>query len=140
MCASTSGRMLSLAQGFKTFGCSFHLNVRVNEGDKHGIISIYVHRCHSGHVPGMRPYVYHLHIHPNVIECCKADLFYVGCARHVVGMNMRKEVYHKSKATPLELVIFRFFIIPKNMANTLKIGAALSEVDWSLMMQDAYAL
>ena len=26
------------------------------------------------------------------------------------------------------------------MANTLKIGSALSEVDWSLMMQDAYAL
>ena len=132
-----------LRKGSKRSGCSFHLNVRVNEGDKHGIVSIYVYGCHSGHVPGTRPDVYHLRVHPNVIECCKDDLFDVGCARHVARMSMRKEAYHKSKATPLELVTFRFFMIPKevhNMANTLKIGSALSEVDWSLMMQDAYAL
>ena len=56
---------------------------------------------------------------------------------------MRKEAFHKAKAIPLELVTFRFFMIPTeghNMANTLKIGSALSEVDSSLMMQDAYAL
>ena len=122
---------------------SFHLNVRVNEGGKHGIVSIYVYRCHLGHVPRKRLDVYHLPIHPNVIECCKYDIFYVGCARHVAQMSMQKEVYHKSKATPLEIVSFKFFMIPKevhNMANTLKIGSAMLEVDWSLMMQDAYAL
>ena len=88
--------------------------------------------------------MYHLPVHPNVIECCKDDLFYVGCARHVARMSMQKEAYHKSKATPLELdIIFRFFMIPKevhNMANRLKIRSAFSEVDWSLMMQDSYAL
>ena len=36
-----------LRKGSKRSGCSFHLNVRVNEGDKHGIMSIYVYGCHS---------------------------------------------------------------------------------------------
>ena len=56
---------------------------------------------------------------------------------------MRKEAYRKSKDSPLELVSYKFFIIPKevhNMANRLKIGSAMTKVDWSLIMQDAYAL
>ena len=83
--------------------CGFYFNVRVNEGGKHGIVSIYVYKCHSGHVPGTRPDLNYLSVHPNVIECCKDDLFNVGCVRHVARMSGEKEAYHKSKATPLEV-------------------------------------
>ena len=58
-------------------------------------------------------------------------------------MSMRKEAYHKSKASPLELVSYRFFMIPKevhNIANRLKIGSDMTKVDCTLMIQDAYAL
>ena len=58
-------------------------------------------------------------------------------------MSIRKETYHKSKASRLELVSYKFFMMPKevhNKANRLKIGSAMTKVDWSLMMQDAYAL
>ena len=47
-------------------------------------------------------------------------------------MSMRKEAYHKSKASPLDLVTYRFFMIPKevhNMANKLKNGSDMSTVD-----------
>ena len=74
------------------------------------------------------------------LSCCKDDLFDVGCAQHVAQMSMRKEAYHKSKASPLELVSYRFFMIPKkvhNMVNRLKFGSTMSEVYWSLMMQNA---
>ena len=56
---------------------------------------------------------------------------------------MHKEEYHKSKASPLELVSYKFFMIPKevhNMANRLRIRSVMLEVGWSLMMQDAYVL
>ena len=94
-------------------------------------------------MPRSRPDAYYLLAHPNVISCCKDDLFYVGYARLVAWMSMCKEAYHKSKASPLDLVSYRFFMIPKdvhNMANRLKIGSAMSKVDRSLMMQDAYAI
>ena len=58
---------------------------------------------------------------------------------HEFGMSVRKEAYRKSKDSPLELVSYKFFIIPKevhNMANRLKIGSDMTKVDWSLMMQD----
>ena len=87
-------------------------------------------------------YVYHLLAHPNIISCCKDDLFDYGCARHVAWMSMRKEACHKFKASPLELVNYMFFMIPRevhNMAYKLKIKSSMLEVDWSLMMQDAYA-
>ena len=80
--------------------------------------------------------------YPNVISCTKADLFYV-CERHVPRMSMRKEAYQKSKASPSKLVSYRFVMIPKevhNMENTLKIKNVMSEVDWSLILQDAYPL
>ena len=124
-------------------GCTFHVNARRNDGVDHGTMTLSIYGPHTGHVPGSRPDAYYLPAHPNVISCCRDDLFYVGCARHVARMSMRKEAYHKSKASPLDLVTYRFFMIPKevhNMANKLKIGSAMSAVDWSLMMQDAYAL
>ena len=130
-------------KGSKRCGCNFHVDVRVNEGVKHETVSVSIHGFHSGHVPGSRPDVYHLPPHPNVVSCCKDDLFDVGCARYVAKMSRRKELVHKCKASPLEQVCFRFFMIPKevhNMANKLKIESALSQNDWTSMMQDAYAL
>ena len=124
-------------------GCTFHVDVRINDDVDIETLTISIYGPHSGHVPCSRSDVYHLPVHPNVISCCKDDLFDVGCARHVARMSMRKEAYHKSKASPLELVTYRFFMIPKevhNMANRLKIGSAMTKVDWALMMQDAYAL
>ena len=87
--------------------------------------------------------MYHLSTHPNVIRCCKDDIFNVGCSRYITLMSMRKEAYQKSKASPSKLVSYRFVMIPKevhNMENTLKIKNVMSEVDWSLMMQDAYEI
>ena len=95
--------------------CSFYVYVRVNEGGKHGIVSIYVYRCHFDHVPRTRPDVYYLPAHPNVMECCKYDLFDVDCVRHVAWMSMQKETYHKSKASLLELVSFRSWMVCTNL-------------------------
>ena len=130
-------------RGSSRCGCSFHIEVRRNDGFDHGTMTISIYGPHSGHVLGSRPNVYHLLAHPNVISCCKDDLFNVGCARHSAHMSMCKEAYHKSKASPLELASYQFFMIPKevhNMANRLKIGSTMSKVNWSLMMQYAYAL
>ncbi len=70
-------------------------------------------------------------------------MFDVICARHVSKMSIRKEIFHKSKATPLEHVCYRFFMLPKEVHNTaskFNIRNALSEDDWGAMMHDAYAL
>jgi hypothetical protein len=102
-----------------------------------------IYGFHSGHVQESRPDAYHLPPHPNVISCCKDDLFNAGCARHVAKMSRRKELVYECKASLLELVCFRFFMIPKevhNMTNKLKIESVLSQNDWTSMMQDAYAL
>ena len=96
--------------------------LRVNYRVKHATMAISVYGCHSGHVLGSRADLYYLPAHPNVISCCKDNLFDVGCARRVAQMSMRKEAYQKSKTSPVELVYFRFFMIPKelhNMANML---------------------
>ena len=85
----------------------------MNDRVKHGTMTISIYGCHSGHVLGSRSHMCHLLAHPNVISCCKDDLFDVGCARHVAWMSMQKDAYHKSKASPLELVSFRSFMIPK---------------------------
>ena len=102
-----------------------HVDVRRNGGVDHGTMTISIYGPHSGYVPCSRFDVYHLGTHPNVISCCKDDLFDVGCARLVARMSMCKEAYHKSKASSLELVSYRFCMIPKkvhNMANRLNSG------------------
>ena len=85
-------------------GCTFHVDARRNGGVDHGTMTISIYGPHTGHVPGSRLDAYNLPTHSNVISCCKDDLFYVGCARHVARMSMCKEAYHKSKASPLDLV------------------------------------
>ena len=78
------------------------MDVRRNDGVDHGTIIISIYEPHSGHILGSRPDAYYLSAHPNVISCCKDDLFDVECVRHVAKMSIRKEYSHKSKATPLE--------------------------------------
>ena len=72
--------------------------------------------------------MYHLPTHSNVISCYKDDLFDVGYAMHVARMSMHVKAYHESKASPLEFVSYRFFMIPMevhNMANKFKIRSAM---------------
>ena len=53
------------------------------------VISLYSE--HKGHDPrSHHDEVYHLKVHPNVIECCMEDLFDVGCAWHVTRISIRK--------------------------------------------------
>ena len=50
---------------------------------------------------------------------------------------------HKAKVTPLERVVFRFFMLTMevhNLASKLKIKKAMSVDDWVAMMQETYAL
>ena len=64
--------------------------------------------------------LYHLLIHPDVINSCMKDLFDVGCVGHVVN---RKE----------SLMIFR---LPNNVHDTvskLDMRNSLSEDDWLAM-------
>ena len=117
------------------------MNVRHVEGVKNATIYVYSH--HIGHDPRSRRDLYYLPVHPKVLDYCMEDLFDVGCARHVVKMSIMKEIFHKSKATPLEHVCYRFFMLPKEVHNTVSkfnIRNALSEDDWGTMMHDASAL
>ena len=56
-------------------GCTFHVNARRNDGVDHGTMTLSIYGPHTGHVPGSRPDAYYLPAHPNVISCCKDDLF-----------------------------------------------------------------
>ena len=69
-------------------GCTFHVDVRMNDGVDNEILTISLYGTPSGHVPCSRSDEYHLPTHPNVISCCKDDAFDVGCARHVARMSM----------------------------------------------------
>ena len=59
------------------------MDVRINDDVDIETLNISIYGPYSGHVPCSRSDVYHLLVHPNVISCCKDDLFDVGCARHV---------------------------------------------------------
>ena len=71
------------------------------------------------------------------------DLFDIGCARYVAQISLRKAPIHKAKVTPVERVVFRFFMLTKevhNMAKKLNIKKAIAVDDWVTMMQEAYEL
>ena len=71
------------------------------------------------------------------------DLFYVGCARHVARISMRKAIIHKTKVTPVERVVFRFFMLTKevqNIARKFNVKKSIALDDWTTMIQEAYAL
>ena len=52
------------------------------------------------------------------------DFFDVGCVRHVARISIRKATIHKAKVTPIERVVFRFFMLTMevhNMASKLNV-------------------
>ena len=97
----------------KKCGCPFKIVLQyANDSNK---INILLHAIHEGHVPGTRADLYYLPIHPRVIACCMDDLFDVGTCRHVARMSKSKESFHIQNASPLDRVVFRFFMIPKEV-------------------------
>ena len=106
------------------------------------VISLYSE--HKGHDPrSHHDEVYHLKVHPNVIECCMEDLFDVGCARDVARISIRKAQVQKAKVSPVERIVYRFFMLTKevhNIASKLHVKKVIAEADWATMMQEAYAL
>ena len=97
----------------KRVGCPFQ--VVLDYTSKSDKVSIFVHGTHEGHVPGSRADLYHLPVHPNVIACCMEDLFDVGTNRHVARMSLSKEKSHQERALLLDRVIYRFFMIPREV-------------------------
>lgn len=98
----------------KKCGCPF--KVRIEYLSDTNIASISLYPIHEGHVPGTRKDLYQLPIHPHVIECCMEDLFDVGSSRHVAKMSTSKETLHKERASPLDQIIYRFFMIQKEIS------------------------
>lgn len=94
----------------KKCGCPFKVQVETKDGNNEA--NIYLSTTHIGHDPGSRSDLYHLPIHPSVIECCMQDLFDVGNDRYVAQMSSSKERFHMERASLLDCTIFRFFMIP----------------------------
>ena len=78
-------------------------------------VSINVYGQHQGHVSGSRNDLYHLPVDPTVLESCMDDLFDVGTCRHVSRMSSLKEHFHFQQASKVDKIIFRFFMIPKEI-------------------------
>ena len=121
--------------------CPFRVEVEYADGsDK---VSISLHNVHEGHTPGTRSDLYHLPVHPEVIACCMADLFDVGTSRHVAKMSKSKEVFQLERASLLDRVIYRFFMIPKEVqmvAYQMRSQGMSSVDDWGTMFAEALKL
>ena len=97
----------------KRVGCPFWVFVEyTSKSDK---VSISMHGTHEGHAPGSRADLYHLPVHPNVIACYMEDLFNIGTNCHVARMSLSKEKSNQQRASPLDRVIYRFFMIPREV-------------------------
>lgn len=97
----------------KKCGCPFRVQVEFVEGLDNAAINVYGQ--HQGHIPGSRNDLYHLPVHPTVVESCMDDLFDVGTCRHVARMSTSKEHFHFHRASELDKSIYRFFMIPKEI-------------------------
>ncbi|MCO5579681.1 hypothetical protein L7F22_033539 [Adiantum nelumboides] len=73
-----------------------------------------------------------------------ADLFAVGTCRHVARMSKSKEAVQLQRASPLERVTYRFFMIPKEVQmiyyNMRSKGLRSSADEWSTMVTEAIKL
>ena len=106
-------------------------------------VTIGLHNVHEGHDPGTRADLYHLPVHPRVIECCMDDLFDVGTSRHVAKMSKSKEAFQLERASLLDRVIYRFFMIPKEVqmvAYHMRSHGMSSADDWGTMFAEALKL
>ena len=98
----------------KRCGCPFQVAVQICHVTEQASIDWYP--VHEGHLPGTRGDLYHLPIHPTVIECCMEDLFDVGCARHVAKMSLSKETLHFERSSPVHQLTYRFFMIQREIS------------------------
>ncbi|MCO5589061.1 hypothetical protein L7F22_043026 [Adiantum nelumboides] len=112
----------------KKCGCPF--KVQVQSSDDKDEVTIHIYPNRDGHVPGTKCDLYHLPIHPSVVECCAQDLFDIGSSRHVAQMSVSKEKYHLERAAMLDQTIFRFFMIPKEV----QMLSYKKRIEGSLMM------
>ncbi|MCO5564813.1 hypothetical protein L7F22_018481 [Adiantum nelumboides] len=125
----------------KKCGCPF--KVQVQSSDDKDEVTIHIYPNHDGHVSGTKSDLYHLPIHPSVMECCAQDLFDIGSSRHVAQMSVSKEKYHLERAAMLDQTIFRFFMIPKEvqMLSYKKcIEGRIPNDDWATMHIEVAAL
>lgn len=98
----------------KKCGCPFKVRVVYFQDTQNASISLFP--LHEGHSPGTREDLYHLPVHPNVIECCMEDLFDVGSSRHVAKMSLSKERLHYERSSPIDQAMFRFFMIQREIS------------------------
>ena len=137
------GQQIRRSRYSKKCGCLFSVAVSKTVSGGCHKFKLTVMGPHTGHDPTAPKEIYHLPVHPSVIDCCMDDLFDVGCVRHVSKMSMRKEKLHKDRVSELDRLIYRFFMLPKEVQNNaakLNISNRLSDHDWYAMMQEAYRL
>lgn len=106
-------------------------------------VNILLYDIHEGHVPGTRADLYYLPIHPRVISCCMDDFFDVGTCRHVAKMSVSKENFHIQNSSPLDHVVFRFFMISKEvqmLSYQMRRQGHNSSDDWVAMYLEALSL
>ena len=98
----------------KRCGCPFQ--VRVQYANCKNIASISLYPIHEGHTPGTREDLYYLPVHPDVLQCCMEDLFDVGTSRHVAKMSRSKEILQYERASCIDQVTYRFFMLQREVS------------------------
>ncbi|MCO5557658.1 hypothetical protein L7F22_011226 [Adiantum nelumboides] len=125
----------------KKCGCPFKVRLEyVNHRDE---VRILINPNHEGHMPGSRANFYHLPVHPTVVESCLNDLFDVGSSRHVAQMSLSKERLLFERAPLLHRVIYRFFMIPKEvqmLSYKTRTADQIHDDDWATMYMEAKVL
>ncbi|MCO5555205.1 hypothetical protein L7F22_008749 [Adiantum nelumboides] len=125
----------------KKYGCTFKVRLKyVNHRDE---VRILINPNHESHMPGSRAELYHLPVHPTVVESCLNDLFDVGSSRHVAQMSLSKERLLFERAPLLHRVIYRFFMIPKEvqmLSYKTRTADQIHDDDWATMYMEAKVL
>ncbi|MCO5554429.1 hypothetical protein L7F22_007959 [Adiantum nelumboides] len=125
----------------KKCGCPFKVRLEyVNHRDE---VRILINPNYEGHMPGSRADLYHLPVHPTVVESCLNDLFDVGSSRHVAQMSLSKERLLFERAPLFHRVIYRFFMIPKEVQMLFyktRTADQIHDDDWATMYMEAKVL
>ena len=100
----------------KKCGCPFKVIIRSWPAGMDNV-AIIMQGSHKGHVSGSQSDLYNLQVHPIAIKRCMEDLFDVGTCRHVAKISVSKEQFHICMASPIDQMIYRFFMIPKEILN-----------------------
>ncbi|MCO5566801.1 hypothetical protein L7F22_020482 [Adiantum nelumboides] len=125
----------------KKCGCPF--KVRLEYVNHRDAVRILINPNHEGHMPGSRADLYHLPVHPTVVESCLNDLFDVGSSRYVAQMSLSKERLLFERAPLLHRVIYRFFMIPKEvqmLSYKTRTADQIHDDDWATIYMEAKVL